>query len=496
MANCIMGLDIGPSGCKAVVFDTAGRERASARREYALEFPKDGWMELNAETVAKAAFDCVKHCALSCGTIEALAVSSQGEAIIPVDAEGKPLLNAVVTFDNRCAEETAWLTSEFGRDFISDITGAPIHTMFSLPKILWIKNKVPDIYKKTWKFLCFGDFISMRLGAAPVIDFSMASRTLAFDIRKKTWSEPILNRCGIPLEKMPETAVPGTAIGTITAQTASLTGLRPGTKIIAGGHDQVCCALGSGVLTGGTAMDSLGTTESILCVGKTPRTTQAMREKNIPCYCYTVNGLYAYLTFLSSSGAILKWFTEDICRNTDMTEMDKEAEVLPTGSMGLSVLPHFAGSGTPYLDFDSKGIIAGLSLGTTRQQIYRAILEATCFESRLNIENMEKSGIEVHELICVGGGAKSDFWLQMKADITEKPVVRSLAAEAGCFGAAILAGIGAGIYRSAGDAFSAAKGNERRFFPDEKRRKLYNEVYRKYEKLYGLSLEYRKDLLT
>ena len=495
---CLLGLDVGTSGCRAAVFTRAGVTVAEARQEYPLIFPADGWMELDAEVVTKAVFECIRECVSRRrgDNIAALAVSSQGEAVIPVDKAGKPLMNAIVTFDNRNAGELKHFNGLFGKEEIMGITGAPPHTMFSLTKIMWIKNARPDVYEKTWKFMCFGDYISYRLGAEPLIDYSMASRTMAFDIGAKRWSDKILGACGVDKALLPGAAPSGVVIGTTGEGAARETGLAKGVKIVSGGHDQVCCALSAGVLAGGMAMDSLGTTESILCVSKDLRVTPAMIENNIPCYCYPVNDLYAYLTFLSSSGAVLKWFRDSILGGGAYAEMDNTAERENPGFTGLMILPHFAGSGTPYLDFNSKGVIAGLTLGTTKHQIYKAIIEATCFESRLNIENMEQSGIAVNELVCVGGGAKSPFWLKLKADITGKPIICSPASEAGCFGAAILAGLGAGVYSEPGDAFSGARDEPPRYEPDLKAHMEYDAVYRNYKKLYKLSLELRGEDIT
>jgi len=492
MGNNLLGLDVGTSGCKAVVFDLSGKKIASSSRNYSLIFPRDGWMELDPSLVVNCALDCIKSCVVECGDkkIAALAISSQGEAIIPVDGAGNPLMNAIVTFDNRNRDEYAWFSERFDKEYVMRITGAPIHTMFSLLKILWIKNNLPEVYGKTWKFMCFGDYLSYRLGAEAVIDYSMASRTMAFDIVKKEWSLPLLESCGIPVSKMPKAAPSGTIIGKVSEAAAHTTGLSAETFIVTGGHDQACCALGAGVLRDGTAMDSLGTTESIVCVSKALHVTNGMMENNLPCYCYTIDGMYAYLSFLSSSGGILKWFHDGILGASEGYSYFNEAAAKEyPGYSGLLLLPHFAGSGTPYLDFDSKGVIAGLTLGTSKYQIYKAIIEATCFESRLNIERMEQSGITLNELYCVGGGSKSALWLQLKADITGKTVISLDVPEFGCLGAAMLAGLGAGVYKDAESAFKSFEFEKTLYAPVAESKEIYNAVYRKYEKLYALSKE-------
>jgi len=483
----LLGIDIGTSGCKAVVFGYDGKKIAGASMTYPLIFPQSGWMELDAAQVTGCVMECVKKCVCDCDkdAITALAVSSQGEAVIAADRSGNPLMNAIVTFDSRNRDECAWFSQSFDKNRIMRITGAPIHSMFSLTKILWIKNNRHDVMNSVWKFFCFGDYISYKLGADPVIDHSMAARTMAFDIEIKKWSNEILDACGFSIGIFPETAASGTVIGKVSQEAAELTGLNPGTVIVAGGHDQACCALGTGVLSDGMAMDSLGTTESIVCVNRDLHVTEDMVRNNLPCYPYVVGGMYAYLSFLSTSGGILKWFHNGILSESiGYADYDKAAAAECPGYSGLLLLPHFAGSGTPYLDDQSKGAIAGLTLGTSKYQIYKAVLESTCLESRLNIECMEKSGIKAKKLYCVGGGARSPLWLQLKADITGKAVVSRNITEYGCLGAAILAGMGAGIYKDAGSAFNGLQAESTEYRPDGEKKAMYDDIYPKYLQLY------------
>lgn len=488
----LLGLDIGTSGCKAVVFEADGRQITSAYREYSVIHPREGWMELVPELVVDSIFDCIHKCAMQCKAenIKAVAVSSQGEAIIPVGVDGKALANSIVTFDNRNKDEYEWFSKRFEKKKIMQVTGAPTHTMFTITKILWIRNNMPEVFSKTWKFMCFGDFISYRLGAQPVIDYSMASRTMAFDIIKKKWSEEILSECGIPLSKMPDVVPSAKVIGNVCDAAAALTGLHTDISIVSGGHDQACCAVGAGVFSSGIAMDSLGTTESIVCVNDKALITPAMIENNLPCYVYPVNSLYAYLSFLSSSGAILKWFRDSfmpIQEGNVFKMMDKAVMEKYHHPSGLMVLPHFAGSGTPYLDFNSKGIIVGLTLSTDKYQLYKAIIEGTNLEARINIECMEQSGIVVNELRCVGGGAKSPLWLQLKADITGKTVVSSQVDEFGCLGAAILAGLGVGVFNDASEASGRFLKDKQVYVPRPESQVEYEEVYKSYKNLYVFS---------
>ena len=437
----VLGIDVGTSGCKAAVTDAQGTLLRTAYREYAVLSPQPGWLELDAQLVFEQVLACIQECcADGLGRmVKALAISTQGEAIIPVRADGTPLAHAVVTFDIRNQAECDWFAEQLPREEVMRLTGAPVHPMFSLTKILWFRRQRPEIYDAAWKFLCFGDYIALRLGAEPCIDYTMAARTMAFDIHTMSWCERILSICSISAYKLPLPVSPGTVIGQVTAPAALQAGLPATTYIVAGAHDQICCALGAGVYRSGIAMDSLGTTESLLCIQDSAVVTPAMMRNNLPCYPYPLPGCYAYLSFLSCCGSVLSWYTSTLLgRALSFSELDSLCDAVPSPT-GIFVLPHFAGSGTPYLDTQSKGVITGLSLSTSREAIYKAIMESTAFEMGINIDTLENCGITVGEFRSIGGGSKSAVWMQLKADVTGRPITAMKIKEAGCLGAAMLA---------------------------------------------------------
>ena len=480
-----LGIDVGTSGCKTLVTDEKGHVVSSAYRQYGVLTPQPGWLELDAEMVCRKVFECIGECAAKGigSKIAAAAVSTQGEAIVPVSAEGKPLHNAIVTFDVRSAEDNEWFAGLVDQNHITQITGAPIHPMFSLSKILWLKRCRSEIYNKAHKMLCFGDFISMRLGAAPCIDYTMAARTLMFDIHKKQWDDGILSLCGISKDMLPDAVPSGAVIGNVSAGIADELGLNPMMSIAAGAHDQICCALGAGVTEGGIAMDSLGTTETILCVNQGVVITPDMAANNMPVYPYAIDGYYACCTFLSCCGSILAWFKDSLLKDgRSFAELDGQCDSLPSPVM---VLPHFAGSGTPYLDFQSRGAIVGLTLGTTATDIYKAVIESTCFEMMINLSLMEKSGIAVNQLRSIGGGAKSPFWMQLKADISGKPITVMETGEAGCVGAAILAEASLENGCNIAGLVKARTKVSGTYEPNMSRHDIYSERLEKYRFLYG-----------
>ena len=490
-----MGIDVGTSGCKVQIIDDSGTVIAFAGKTYPVLHPNPGWLELDAENVFSSVLDCI--CEICSGNpgaakkVAALSVSTQGEAIIPVDKSYKPIYNAILTFDIRNDNEYLNFKSLADREEVTSETGAPVHPMFSVTKIMWHKNKNPEIYDKAHKILCFGDFISCRLGAEPCIDYTMAARTMAFNIKTYEWSDKLLGYGGIDRAKLPKAVKTGEIIGKVSEGAAKLTGLNQGTLIIAGAHDQACCALGAGVTSSNVIMDSLGTTESILCVQKESILNKNLTDNNIACYPYVIDNHYAYLSFLSCCGSIVNWYKDELLGGRfQPAELDGLAAKNKDPS-GIFVLPHFAGSGTPYLDFESKGIIAGLTLGTPKEEIFKAILESTAYEMRQNVSIMEKCGVKAGHIRCIGGGAKSPFWLQIKSDVTGMPITSMAVSEAGCYGAAMIAACGSANEKNLSGLANMWAKEIKTYEPCEGRKKIYDEYFEKYKNLYALSLSIR-----
>lgn len=490
-----MGIDVGTSGCKVQVIDSGGSVIAFASKVYPVLHPNTGWLELDAENVLSCVLECI--CGVCYGgtakKIKALSVSTQGEAIIPVDKSYKPIYNAILTFDIRNNDEYLNFKSLAGKDEVTRETGAPIHPMFSVTKIMWHKNKNAEIYDKTYKFLCFGDFISCRLGAEPCIDYTMAARTMAFNIKTYGWSDKLLGYGDIDKSKLPKAVKAGEIIGKISKEISELTGLSRDTLIVAGAHDQACCALGAGVTSSKVIMDSLGTTESILCVQQESILNKELTDNNIACYPYVIDNHYAYLSFLSCCGSIVNWYKDELLGGRlQPAELDALAAKNSDPS-GIFVLPHFAGSGTPYLDFNSTGIITGLTLGTPKEDIFKAILESTAYEMRQNVSIMEKCGVKAGHIRCIGGGAKSPFWLQIKSDVTGIPITSMAVSEAGCYGAAMIAACGSGLIneKNLSELADAWVKEIKTYEPRMDKKKIYDEYFEKYKNLYQMSLSIR-----
>ena len=446
--NCYMGVDIGTSGCKAVVFDETAKQVGSAYREYDLICPQPGWAELDSDEVMVKCFEVIAASVAQApdGSVCGLGISSQGEAFTPVDANGKSLCRAMVSSDTRAARYATQWSEKFGVERLYQITGQTAHPMYTLFKLLWLKDNQPDIWTRADRFFCFEDLLQYRLGLDPAIGWPLAGRTMLFDVRRHQWSEEILDAVGLSSEKLARPIPSGCAAGNVPAKIARNLGLPDDVIVAAGGHDQTCGALGAGATDPGVAMYATGTVECITPVFSEPIFSDDLRENNLCTYDAALPDMYATVAFSLTGGNILKWFRDEFgaaevqqAEKTGVNPYDLLLAAMSDKPSGLMVLPYFTPSATPYFDIETPGAILGLRLSTTRAQIIRALLEGVGFEMLLNLDILERSGHRVSELRTVGGGAKSKIWTQLKADVMGRPIVVLEVTEAGSLGAAILA---------------------------------------------------------
>ena len=498
----LLGLDIGTTGSKAVVFDESGRILASHYQDYPLHIPAPDQCELDPHHVWQAITKVLQAAAGDVAKkdpIRAIGISTLGDSVTALDSEGHTLGNTVVgAADRRAMSQTAWIEQKIPREEIFKQTGAPLHAFSVIPKILWFRDNKPDIYERAHKFTGWQEIMHLRLGLEPAMDYSLASRTMLVDIEKRSWVEELMHRCGLSSNLFYPLAGADHVVGTIGAEAARAMGLDPGVSVVTGGFDQCCCALGAGVITGGRAANSVGTLESIVAISDRPRLEKPLLDENYGCGFHVIEGLYYSLGYVTTSGAVLRWYRDELglpettaARETDTDPYDliiASTEDLPAP---VFLLPYFAGAGTPWLDTRQKGSLFGLSLDTTRSDIVKAILDGICYEVRLNLESMSGAGIEITALRSIGGGTRSDRWMQLKADITGIPVEVTEVGEAGCLGAAFLAGLGSGVYSSPSDIGSIVT-VKRIFEPRNKQKREYEEPYHSYlelrERVRGLDI--------
>lgn len=487
-----LGIDIGTSGCKAGIFDGNGKQIAFAKRSYDVMFSAEGGAEIDSDEVIKKCFEVIKECTAQAppNSVKALSISSQGEAFTAIGSDNETLCNAMVSSDSRSKPYINDLVGAMGEERLYTITGHTAYPIFTVFKLLWLKENRLDVWQKARYFLCFEDLLVLRLGAKPSISWSLAGRTMLFDVQKHEWCDEILDEIDLSKSKLAIPMPSGSVAGLVNKSLASELGLPSDTKIITGGHDQTCSALGAGVTDEGVAMLATGTVECITAAFKKPTFTENLRKNNLCTYDYTIEGTYSSIAYNLTGGNILKWFVEEFgqkeiedAKRSGGDPYDLVLSQLTDSSTPVLVLPYFTSSGTPYFDTQTMGAIYGLRLTTSRGEVLKALLEGVAFEMRLNLEIMEESGYNIHELRAVGGGAKSKKWTQLKSNVLNKKITTLDITETGCYGVAMLA-----CSAITGEHVSQVAGRwvnpESFIVPEKQFEESYAEKFKKYKDLY------------
>ncbi len=442
-----LGIDVGTTGCKVIAFDGDGTILATAYREYPLYHPQNGWAELDAEEVFRSVEECLLAVSerVTSDPPVSIGISAQGEAVVPVDEHGKPLARSIVTFDTRGDEFVPFWEEKLGRNTFFALTGMPLNGVGTVNKIMWWKKYCPEVFAQSRYFLCFEDFVLLRMGVEPAMSFSLAGRTMMFDIEKGEWSETILAQAGIEKERLARCFPSGEVVGEVASSFGEKMGWKKKVIAASGGHDQPCGALGAGAIRAGYAMDATGTVECIASSMDGFLVGPAMWKNNLCCYHHAFPGLYITLAYNFTGGSILRWYRDQFADEEKAKAKAEERDVydlilssLPEHPTSLWVLPHFTTTGTPYCDSQSLGVVVGLRLETTRGEFVKALLEGVSYEMKLNLKLLSEAGVKVERLRAIGGGAKSPVWLQLKADMYGVPVETLSVSEAACFGAALL----------------------------------------------------------
>lgn len=487
----IAGIDIGTTGCKCTVYSREGIFQAEAYEEYE-SININGRHELDAAFVWEKVKCVIRTVAKEVPDIEAVGVTSFGETFVMLDEEGSPQAQAILYTDLRGEEQCERLKQHFGEETLGRITGVRPHKMFSISKLMWLKEKSPELYKRTKHILMFGDYIVYKLTGAAQTDYSQASRTMAFDIRKLDWSQEILQFAGIDIAKLPRIVVTGSRAGTINRKLASELGLAEGVTVVTGCHDQAAAAVGTGILMEGMAVDGTGTVECITPMFYGIPENDILYKDSYAIVPYILPNAYLCYAFSFTGGALLKWYRDQLeyltaerLRGTGVSAYDYFNSKVKDEISGLLVLPHFSGAATPYMDSQSKGAIIGLTTETSSSDIYRGLMEGITYEMLLNIEELQKSGIKIQSIRATGGGAASKLWLQMKADILNIPIYSLGAVQSGTLGCIMLAGVACGIYEDIRQASEVFVKIGEIFNPRKEKNDAYMKMYRKYKKVYS-----------
>lgn len=467
----IAGLDIGTTGCKLTVFDENGTQLGKSYRDYPVRRALSGH-EIDISTMMESVYAVIDEMTAQYPDVAGIGVTSFGETFVMTGENGTPLHPAMLYTDPRGAEECRLLTEKLGADRIAEITGLAPHEMYSISKMMWIKKHLPEVYAAAKHVFLIEDYVVWRLTGRAQIDYSLAARTMAFDIEKLKWSDEIFAAAGIDASLMSMPVPTGTPAGKWR-----------NIEIVSVSHDQVAAAVGAGAFDGAVAVDGAGTVECLTPIYDSLPDIGVMAKGYFSVVPYVIPGKYVAYAFSYTGGALIQWAIETVGKNETNESMEKAyGKDEPTG---LLVLPHFAGAATPYMDTGSKGAIIGLTTATTAADIYRACMEGVAYEMRLNYEALAGSGIRFTKLNATGGGAKSKVWMQMKADVLNLPITALKTVDAGTVGSAMLTGVAAGLFADLNDAAKHMVEETETYFPRPEMHEQYMKIYRRYKKLYG-----------
>jgi len=483
----VAGLDVGTTGCKIVLFDKSAAQVASFYEEYPAHHA-DGLHEINFEDVAKGVLTVLKK-AVAEYPIAALGVTSFGESFVMLDEKDQPLAPAMLYTDPRGEEECRELVEKVGLQRLTLTCGVRPHSMYSLPKIMWCKRHRPELFDKCKRILLGEDYVVYLLSGAAQINYALAARTGAFDIEKKCWMEEAFSAAEIDPALLSRPVAPGAVAGVLRPELKEQLGIKEDITIVSGFHDQVAGMVGAGVFTSEQAMDGTGTVECIPVVLEQKPADPAFYEGGYSVVPY-LEGKYACYAFSFTGGASIKWYRDTFFENTPEFYGKMDAH-LPEGPTGIFVLPHFAGAATPYMDTAARAAFVGLGLEHDKYDLYKAIMEGTSYEMRLNFTTLSRHIPRPLELRATGGGAGSDAWLQIKADILDTPITALTCNEVGAAATAALAGCAVGFYKDLRDTLSKMVTERKVFYPDAARTAEYTVLYRKYEGLYQAVKEFR-----
>lgn len=492
MSSYLLGVDVGTTAIKAAVFDEDGAEVGSHSEEYSLLTPRAGHVELEAETYtstfALAVRGALRDLPVPAGHLTALGLSAQGETLLCLDTENAPIGRAIVWMDNRATAEAEEIEAHFGRPAIHKTTGqVAMDPIWPAAKILWLKRHQPEIFERTAKFVLLKDYLVYRLTGRLVSEDSLLCSTILWDINTRRYWPEMLDYLGLGIDQLPEIAEQGEIVGNVSPNAAFELNLPSGLPVSVGALDQACGALGVGNAVPGIFSESTGSALTSVTIVDQLALDPAGR---VPCFPAAIPGQYMLHNF-STGGMVMRWYRDEFCATETQIEelcginayylIDQEVEQVEAGSDGLIVLPHLQGSGPPDLDPYARGVIFGLTLAHKKQHLSRGIMEGVAMVLRRMIDSTTQLGVDVKEIISLSGGSKSGAWCQIKADATQIPV-RTLhgAGSAACRGAALIAGVGVGLWETAVPIARSAVEVDRSFQPQPENAAVYDQLFARY----------------
>jgi xylulokinase len=494
MTTYLLGLDVGTTGSKALLVDAKGAVTASATTEYPMFTPQPLWAEQNPTDWWAATVASTRHVLEKSGVkasqVAGLGLTGQMHGLVLLDAHGEVLRPCIMWNDQRTAAQCAAITQRVGPENVLRLTGNPVLPGFTAPKIAWVLEYEPEVYAWVAKVLLPKDYVRYRLTGGFYSEVSDASGTSLFDVGKRQWSEEMLRALDLPRQWLPEVTESPEVSAHISPAAAQETGLLEGTPVVGGGGDQAAQAVGTGIIAEGVVSATLGTSGVVFAASDTYRLEP---EGKLHAFCHAVPGKWHLMGVMLSAAGSFRWYRDALAdferaqaeasgRDAYDLLTEAAAEVLP-GCEGLLFLPYLTGERTPYPDPNARGVFFGLTLRHGKAHLTRAVLEGVSYGLRDSLELMRALGLSIEQVRTSGGGARSPLWRQMLADVFDTEIVTVKVTEGAAYGAALLAGVGAGVYESVAEACDRAVQMTGRTDPGPAV-SVYADYYPRYRALY------------
>jgi xylulokinase len=491
----LLGVDIGTSGTKTVLFDEKGNTIASDLQEYPMYQPKGGWAEQEPEDWWEACYTSINNVINKSGIekndIKGLGLSGQMHGAVLLDKDDKVLRKAIIWCDQRSSNECEEITSLIGEKRLIEITANPALTGFTASKVMWIKNNESKVFEKISKILLPKDYIRFKLTGEYATEVSDASGMQYMNISKRTWSNEVLDKLSIRKDMLGKMYESKEITGAVHKKASELTGLPEGVPVAGGAGDQAAGAVGNGIVEEGIISSTIGTSGVVFAFSKDVKIDPLGR---VHTFCHAIKNTWHIMGVTQAAGLSLKWFRDNFCieemRTSELMQidpyvlMDKEAEKANPGSDGLLYLPYLMGERTPHLDAFARGVFFGLSAKHGKQHMIRAIMEGVVYSLRDSFEILNDMDIAVNEVRASGGGGRSNLWKQMQADILGVNIKTINSSEGPALGVALLAGAGCGVYSNIQEACKTAIASKISNTPDMEQYKKYTDYYKIYKDLY------------
>ena len=491
----LVGIDIGTSGTKTVLFDEKGTVIASHTVEYPLYQPQNGYAEQEPDDWWNATVESLRavlaKSGVPAGEIAGVGLSGQMHGLVMLDEKDEVIRRSIIWCDQRTAAECEEMTDRLGYDRLIAVTANPALTGFTASKILWVRNHEPENYERCRRLLLPKDYVRFRLTGEYATEVSDASGMQLLDIPNRQWSDEVLEKLEIDRALLGRVYESPEVTGRITRRAAELTGLREGTIVVGGAGDNAAAAVGTGVVRDGRAFTTIGTSGVVFAHTDYMAIDQKGR---VHTFCCAVPGAWHVMGVTQGAGLSLKWFRDNFCGAEKETAaqmgvdpyylMDQEAETVPVGANKLLYLPYLMGERTPHLDPDARGVFFGLSAIHTRKDMLRAVMEGVAYSLNDCLSVFHEMGITINYMMACGGGGTSPLWRQMLADLYACDVKTLASREGPALGVALLAGVGAGLYASVPEACDAVIKTDRIQSPIPENTAKYAPYYRLYTELY------------